>query len=115
MRKTVKIGEMKHQIEIQNEQLVYDDDGFETKQWVTKHKVRCKVSTEDVTKGRAELIVDKGGGQMARTVNLFFMRYIPGITPSDRVLFKGNIYNITMVDNIDEADKFIELECDRIW
>ncbi|WP_431188446.1 phage head closure protein [Caloranaerobacter azorensis] len=44
----------------------------------------------------------------------FLIRYTDGIDTDMRILFKGKQYNITSIDNIKYANKFIEIKATEV-
>jgi head-tail adaptor len=55
-----------------------------------------------------------GGDQLADLVQeIITIRYEPAITTSYRVLWRDQFYDITGVKNVDNADTWLELTCER--
>jgi head-tail adaptor len=54
------------------------------------------------------------GDQLSDRVAVFVtIRYQPGITSNYRVLWRDQYYDVTAVKNVDNADTWIELACER--
>lgn len=101
---TVKIGNLKHRITFQSLVATTNENGFDVETWVDHKTVWAAVSNLNGREYFAAAAV-----QAEKTVK-FTIRYTDEIDTSMRILFKGKQYNITAIDNIKYADKFIEIK-----
>ena len=52
------------------------------------------------------------GGQVSEARTEFTIRYIAGITTKMRISYSGAYYNITHVNNFNEANRWLVITCD---
>jgi len=87
--------------------LTPDDAGGFTESWAEHAAIEAEVTNMDASEaiqaGRVET------GQMLK----FYFRYAVGITEKMRVSYNGEYLPIRSINNIDEADEWIELICER--
>jgi len=100
----VKIGELKHRITFQNLVSELNENGFETEAWEQYKTLWAAVSNLNGREYFAAAVV-----QAENTVK-FTIRYAPNIETTMKILFKDKKYNITSIDNIKYANKFIEIK-----
>ncbi|WP_373898828.1 phage head closure protein [Haloimpatiens sp. FM7315] len=100
----MKSEELKHRITFQSFTTTVNDNGFEVEAWVDFKTVWAAVTN---LHGREYF---EAAAVKAENTVKFTIRYIPNIEPTMRVLFKGKQYNITSIDNIKYANKFIEIK-----
>jgi head-tail adaptor len=54
------------------------------------------------------------GDQLADRIDqVFTIRYEPGITSAYRVMWRDQLWDISRVRNVDNADAWLELTCER--
>ena len=97
-------GELRHRITFQKFTTTVNENGFEVEEWVNFKTLWASVSN---LHGREYF--QAAAVQKENTVK-FVIRYIPGIDTSMKILFKGNHYDITSIDNIRYENKFIEIK-----
>lgn len=100
----MKSEELRHRITIQVLETLTNDNGFEIETWVDFRDFWAAVTNLHGREYFAAATV-----QAEKTVK-FTIRYTDEIDTSMRILFKGKQYNITSIDNIKYANKFIEIK-----
>lgn len=100
----MKAEELKHRITLQVFTTVVNENGFEVESWVN-----FKTLWAAVTNLHGREYFAAAAIKAENTVK-FTIRYTQGIDESMRILFKGKQYNISSVDNIKYANKFIEIK-----
>ncbi|WP_394887178.1 phage head closure protein [Clostridium butyricum] len=100
----MKAEELKHRITFQLFTTVVNENGFEVETWVD-----FKTLWAAVTNLHGREYFAAAAVKAENTVK-FTIRYTEGIDESMRILFKGKQYNISSVDNIKYANKFIEIK-----
>lgn len=100
----MKAEELKHRITLQLFTTVVNENGFEVETWVD-----FKTLWAAVTNLHGREYFAAAAVKAENTVK-FTIRYTEGIDESMRILFKGKEYNISSVDNIKYANKFIEIK-----
>lgn len=101
----MRIGKLRHQVEIQEFTIIEDEIGVGTQEWITTSTVWASV---EPLKGReywAAAMVQ------AETTVKVTIRYLPGITPDHRLKFRGRIYDIQSIINTEERNQELELMC----
>lgn len=97
----IDIGELNKKIEI----LKYNDAKDEIGQNVRKGYIEKKVWAKARMTGAAENI--KNLKNEAESSMEFTIRYRKGIRKDMKIRYRGEIYNIESVENVEEADKFL--------
>lgn len=100
----MKSEELKRKIVIQKYENAVNDNGFEEEAWQNFKPVWAKVEN---LHGREYF---EAAAVKAENTVKFTIRYVPSIEPTMRILFQGKQYNITSIDNIKYANKFIEIK-----
>lgn len=98
------IGELRHKITLQKFTIIVNENGFEDETWID-----FKILWAEVAKLHGREYFAAAAVKAENTVK-FIIRYTEGIDESMRVLFKGKQYNISSIDNIKYANKFIEIK-----
>ncbi|WP_029169160.1 phage head closure protein [Clostridium cellulovorans] len=98
------IGELKHRITFQRLVSELNENGFEIEAWEDYKTFWSAISNLNGREYFAAAVV-----QAENTVK-FTIRYTPNIETTMRILFKDKKYNITSIDNIKYANKFIEIK-----
>ncbi len=98
-------GQLKRKISIQSATKVQDDFGEETETWAT-----------DATMWASIQSVSGGEGITGNQINpevthKIMMRYRAGVTPANRVLYGTRVFDINVVRNIFEENRWLELLC----
>lgn len=102
-------GKYKHRITIYRVDIVTDKDGFQTNQETTILEPYASVKT---TKG---MTIIRNGSDFEQAFTNFTIRYPH--TPIDRdmlVRFRGKIYTIEYLNNVDEACVELEMQCKEV-
>lgn len=98
------LGKMRHRVRIEKRTRSGDGMGGAGSTWeldqIVWAYVRPKQSTESTGRDRIE----------ERKTYLFTVRYRSDLTAAKRLVFENENYNIVTVKNIDERDKYMELE-----
>ena len=101
----INVGELKQLLELQRMEVTTDSSGFMEEELVTFAKCRCKVEFDD----RLMREVFKDDGIDTTIVRIFTIRYVPNVTIKDKILFKGNVYEIYGFNNINEENRFLKI------
>ncbi|NFL36787.1 phage head closure protein [Clostridium botulinum] len=100
----MKSEELKHKIVIQKYENAVNDNGFEEEAWVDFKTVWAAISNL-----YGKEYFEAAAVQAEKTVK-FTIRFTKDIDESMRIMFQGKQYNITSIDNIKYANKFIEIK-----
>lgn len=100
----MKAEELKHRITLQVFTTVVNENGFEVETWID-----FKTLWSAVTNLHGREYFAAAAVKAENTVK-FTIRYTECIDESMRILFKGKQYNISSIDNIKYANKFIEIK-----
>lgn len=102
---TMRSGPLRHRIRIQNKTVTQNEYGEEEATWNTF--VRAWASVEPLL-GRQYLEARAQAQSVSHKVR---MRYRDGVTPEMRVLFKGRVFDIESVLNVQERGEELVLMC----
>lgn len=100
----MKSEELKHRITIQILETLTNENGFEIETWIDFKDLWAKIEN---LHGREYF--EAAAVQAENTVK-FTIRYTDEINTDMKILFKDKQYNITSIDNIKYANKFIEIK-----
>lgn len=100
----MKSEELKHKIVIQKYENAVNDNGFEEEAWVD-----FKIVWAAISNLYGKEYFEAAAIQAEKTVK-FTIRFTKEIDESMRIMFQGKQYNITSIDNIKYANKFIEIK-----
>lgn len=100
----MNIGDMRHRITLQKKVDVVDAEGFTTQQWQDVATVWAAVEN---LHGREYW--EAAAVQAENTVK-FTIRYRPDIDQTMRIVFRGQIYEITAIDNIKYRNEYLEIK-----
>lgn len=100
----VDIGDLRHRIIFQSLITTTNENGFEIQTLENYKTVWASVSNLSGKEYFAAATI-----QAEKTVK-FTVRFTKGITESMTINFEGKQYNITSIDNIKYANKFIEIK-----
>lgn len=100
----MKIGEFNKRITFQTLAVLTNENGFESESWIDYKEVWAKAEN---LHGREYF---EAAAIQAENTLKFTIRYIDSINTTMRILFKGKQFNITSIDNIKYANKFIEIK-----
>jgi len=98
------IGDLRHRITFQILVITINENGFETEVWQDYKTVWASVSNLSGKEYFAAAAI-----QAEKTVK-FTVRFINNITESMTINFEDKQYNITSIDNIKYANKYIEIK-----
>lgn len=105
----INLSELKHSIAIERFTKVKDEDNRLVEVWSTLCRSRAKIL---YTRG-AEYT--EAYGTKSTVGVTFYIRYNhESITSRDRVVYKGNYYNIIYVNNIQEGNNFYEIKAELV-
>lgn len=102
---TVAVGSLNQVIELQRLTTISDEFGFQQEEWVTYAKPRARTEFDD----RLMRENFKNEGIDTTAVKIFTFRFVPGVTEKDRILFKGESYELYGINNMDDANRFIKV------
>ena len=100
----MKSEQLKHRITLQILETAANDNGFELEIWTDFKDLWAAITNLNGREYFAAAAV-----QAENTVK-FTIRYTDEIDTTMRIIFKGKQYNITSIDNIKYANKFIEFK-----
>ena len=104
-------GDFKQFIEIQDFVETKNKQGIIIEDWVTTRKVRC-ITKNNMSTSKMEYY--KAAGINTTNIKEFIIRYKNDFGSKSRVIYKGNIYNIIKVDNIDEESRYQQISAKLI-
>jgi len=101
----MKIGQLRHRLEIQEQRSVRDEWGNQVSEWFT---VATAWAAIEPIRGEEYWAA---GAQRGETIHRVTMRYVPGVTPKHRLLFGNRILEIESTLNLEERSRLLELLC----
>ena len=105
----INISELKNTITIERCQKSKDEDNRLVEQWVTLCNARAKILW---TRG-SEYIESYGTNSEVEAT--FYIRFnYKNITSKDRLVYKGEAYDIIYVNNVQEANKYYEIKAKKV-
>lgn len=99
------VNGLRHRITIQNRSKVNDGFGQESQVWTDV--ANCYAQVEPVS-GMSQ---EAGSAQQSPVKYQMFIRYRGGITARMRIIYRGLIFEIDAVTDMDERHKWIQLDC----
>lgn len=103
----IKAGKLDRQITIERQTETVAASGSVVKAWAAVATVRAEL----VQRGSDEYLAGFGEAEAGGAV--FRIRYLAGITPADRVIFDGVVYDINEIAEHGRR-RALELRCARI-
>ena len=104
MKFYIDAGEFKFPIEIQEFVEMPNNDDIPTKNWATFINIRAKVIN---TSGKEYI---QGQGTGSAIYKKFYIRFPrQEVTTDSRILYNNQVFNITYVNNVDDANKYLEI------
>lgn len=97
-------GELRHRITLQRLTTTTNENGFEMEEWTD-----VKTVWASITNLHGREYYEAAAVQAEQTVK-FTVRYLKDLDTSMRILFKGNQYNITSIDNIKYENRYMEIK-----
>lgn len=114
MQRKVELGKLKHPIEVREVVTTTDEYGFQTEVLETVVKTRAMIEFDKSYKLNKEVWSLEG----IETFNtkIFTFRKPPSIEIHTRqkILYKGNDYQIYIVNDVDEEGRFIKVWANKI-
>ena len=107
-RYKINPGEFKHPIVIERYQKVKDEDNRLVEQWVNLCNPRAKILW---TRGSE---YTENYGTNSEVEATFYIRFnYKDITSKDRLIYKGEAYDIIYVNNVQESNKYYEIKAKK--
>lgn len=100
----MRAGKLDRTVEIQRHTVAVDDYGTQTEGWATVATVRAQVlqsTTEEFL---------RSFGTTSDIAIIFRIRHVDGLTPTDRVLFAGQAYDLKEVKELGRREG-LDLRC----
>lgn len=106
-KRQVCIGDMKDEITIQARNIKSPpSDGVDfVEEFTGDDVVWAAVNT------KSGVVFFDGTNQEVLKTHEIYIRYLQGVTAEAWVLFKGSRYDVLQVDNLEERDEFMRLDC----
>ena len=99
-------GDLKHPVTVERETQVDDGAGGFTSSWATLATVWCAIENPN---GRERMEDQR---LISETNKVFICRYRTDIQTTDRINWRGVLYNIRWIRNIDERDTWLRIMAD---
>lgn len=106
MKFTIRSGEFKHPISIERYTTIKDKDKLTIKMWSNLFDTRAKILN---VRGDEFYTALSNSARVDVTFYIRFNRNIE-VKSSDRIKYKGKFYDIIYLNNIEEADKYLEIK-----
>jgi len=103
----MSIGKMRFEIELQKPTNTRDAGGGITEEYTTLSNLYASIET---TRGNETL---RQGQVQEKTTHIFTIRYRRDIGTNYRIRYDSDNYNIKYIKNIDNRNRYLELECER--
>ena len=81
--------------------------GFTNDTWNTVRTLACRVTT---IRGGEPFRQQRLHSQ---ATHMFAMAYLSDIEETDRLVFKGDAYNIRLIENVEEANQYLVIHAER--
>lgn len=106
---SIKPSEFKHTIEIGRFIDGKNEDNIPIQKWERLYNTRAKILNV-----RGEEFYNLGTS--SKEVKSFYIRYNHNyeLTTKDRIKYNSKFYNITYVNNVDEANRYIEIRAEVV-
>lgn len=108
MPRGVGAGPMRHRVEVQSAVTTSDTFSQDTEVWTTTTIRNAEISFV------AGKMVTNALQNKEEITHLIRMRYFPGMTSDMRLLFKGRVFTIIYIDNVDEKNREYRVLCQEI-
>lgn len=105
----INAGDFKHRITIVRSAKTTDADGFNAADTVEVTKAWAKINT---TKGYT--LVTQGSNFEDATTRFLIRKPTVEIDRKMQVLFRDKVWRIRYLNNVDESDELIELQCEEV-
>ncbi|WP_161556104.1 phage head closure protein [Mangrovicoccus ximenensis] len=90
----IEAGKLQHYIELQHETEIVAASGAVTKTWTAYAAGRAELRQATLS----EFLADYGTG--TENNGVFLIRWLPGVTVSDRIVHGGRVWNIVAIAEI---------------
>jgi len=101
------LGKMRHRITLQSRTRTADEGGGAASLFVDVEEVWAYFRP---VSGQEQFQADK---IKEKKKYLATVRYRDSITASQRIKFGDRLYNITSIKNLEERDRYVEIECEE--
>ena len=103
----IKVGDLRHRVSIQRKTRAPDGVGGSIVTWVQYATPWCKITPKT---GSERIYLDRLNAQGLSTV---IMRYRADMSEKDKLVFRGNEYQIRSIINIEERNRYSELVIEK--
>jgi SPP1 family predicted phage head-tail adaptor len=103
----MSIGKMRFEIELQKPTNTRDAGGGITEAYTTLSNLYANIET---TRGNETL---RQGQVQEKTTHIFTIRYRRDIGTNYRIRYDSDNYNIKYIKNLDNRNRYLEVECER--
>lgn len=109
--KVCSIGQLKRRVEIQVSDRTQNDFNEEILSWKTIGVVWARIQPK---RRRAESEFESSNQLTAEITHEIMIRYRAGLTQRNRIKFGSRVFDINLVRNIFEENRFMELLCREV-
>ena len=102
----MSIGRMRFEVELQKPTNTRDAGGGITESYTTLSNLYADIKQ---TRGSESL---RQGQVKEQTTHVFTIRYRRDIGTNYRILYDSDFYNIRNINNLDNRNRYLELECE---
>ncbi len=106
----MQAGKLRHRVVIEQNQATQDTFGAETDAWVSWATVYARVES---LSGR-EYFDQQAAQTLAEVTHRVVIRYRDGITPTLRVVWKGQVFDIEAVIEVESRGRELHLMCREV-
>lgn len=110
MAKVINVGSFREVIEIQDYTSKINGNGFEEKGWITLHTKRSSAKAPSL---RKQEVFKNQGVEITRLMEFTF-RYCEGLDYGQRVLWKGDQWDIKGIENPDGVNMYHMVLCELV-
>jgi len=101
----MKIGRLRNYVKLQTLTEGRDADGGYTRTWGDTAQIWASI------KHRKGVEIERQNSMMATATHLITIHYRSGVTTSNRLTYGSRTFGILDVNNVEERNKWMELEC----
>tara|TARA_R100001510_G_scaffold31668_4_gene28321 strand:- start:1464 stop:1787 length:324 start_codon:yes stop_codon:yes gene_type:complete len=102
----MSIGKMRFEVALQKPTNTTDAGGGITEEYTTLSNLYANI---EQTRGSESL---RQGQVKEKTTHIFTIRYRRDIGTNFRILYDSDAYNIKTIKNVDNRNRYLELECE---
>ncbi|MHC1749469.1 MAG: phage head closure protein [Cellulosilyticaceae bacterium] len=99
----MEIGKLNKRITIQRDSQIVNDEGYSVVEWKDITTIWASIKNLHGTE------FFQAQQANSRATCKFTIRYIQELDTSMRIVYNGSNYNILYIDNIDEANRYLEI------